>query len=276
MKVRNSHVAGRFYPGNKDEIDTLLQKLYDAERSNINTQLAQKQIIGGITPHAGYVYSGYEASHLFEIVKENITQYDTVFIINPNHSGYGATIALDNNEYWETPLGKVEVDTDFQDLLPYEKSAIAHQYEHSGEVVLPFLQYYFDYTFKIVPICILEQTYQNAFDLANDIFKSNKKLAKKILIIASTDFSHFVSPEEGRMQDELAVQEILKFNSLDLNKTVLRNNISMCGYGPVMTLLEYAKLVAEKPEIEILSRGHSGKTSPSSEVVDYISMLVYQ
>ena len=152
---------------------------------------------------------------------------------------------------------------------------MAQAHEHSAEVILPFLQYHLSYDFKIVPICMLMQTYENAANLATSIYEANKKLNKEILLIASTDFSHFLSPDEGRKKDELAVQEILRFRSKELDKTVVKNDITMCGYGPVMTLLEYAKLVAKNPKIDILSRGNSGKISPSNEVVDYISMLVY-
>ena len=102
------------------------------------------------------------------------------------------------------------------------------------------------------------------------------ELKRDILILASSDFSHYVSPEYGKEMDDLVIKEILALNTAAVYKTVISNNISVCGYGPIMTLLEYAKLIDPEVEVKILRRGHSGEVMASREVVDYISMLVYK
>ncbi|MCD4747716.1 MAG: AmmeMemoRadiSam system protein B, partial [Bacteroidales bacterium] len=215
------------------------------------------------------------AVHFFEIIKNSAEKYDTIFIINPDHSGYGNEIALDENDHWVTPLGKVEIDKEFMDKLDFPVSGIAHQYEHSGEVMIPLLQYFLDYKFKILPITITRQNIVNAKIVANAIYESNKALNKKILIIASSDFSHHVEPEYGKHLDSFVLKGISNLDSSEIYKVIIEKNISVCGYGPIMTLVEYSKLVSSKPQTKILKIGNSGEVIPSNEVVDYASILFY-
>jgi AmmeMemoRadiSam system protein B len=275
MKVRLPAVAGRFYPGTAAEIRSTLGQILLHEKDKINYSLSGEKIIGGISPHAGYMFSAYQAVHLFEILKRSEQQFDTFIIINPNHTGYGAEISVDENEAWETPLGIVPVDSDFQTELGFTVSSLAHRYEHSGEVMVPMLQYFLDYEFKILPVTMSHQNVENAVLIANAIFKTNKFLKKNICIIASSDFSHYIHPDEGRRLDGFVINEILKLNSVGVYREIKEKNISACGFGPIMTLIEYSKLTAENPKAEILKIGHSGEVIPSEEVVDYVSMLFY-
>jgi AmmeMemoRadiSam system protein B len=275
MKVRLPAVAGRFYPGTAAEIRSTLGQILLHEKDKINYSLSGEKIIGGISPHAGYMFSAYQAVHLFEILKRSEQQFDTFIIINPNHTGYGAEISVDENEAWETPLGIVPVDSDFQAELGFTVSSLAHRYEHSGEVMVPMLQYFLDYEFKILPVTMSHQNVENAVLIANAIFKTNKFLKKNICIIASSDFSHYIHPDEGRRLDGFVINEILKLNSVGVYREIKEKNISACGFGPIMTLIEYSKLTAENPKAEILKIGHSGEVIPSEEVVDYVSMLFY-
>ena len=275
MKTRKPSVAGQFYPGNKKELDKLLDDIIEKEKGQIKRELAQKNIIGGIAPHAGYVFSAYQAVHVFQIMKEHSTQFDTIFIINPNHSGMGNEVAYDGNDYWETPYGNVELDKDFAEAMNLPVSEIEQSREHSGEVMVPLLQRFLDYNFKIAPITMTMQTHSNACELANEIFNANKKLGKNIFIIASSDFSHFVTPKTGEKQDQLVIDKIKDIQSEEVEKIIRKNSISVCGYGPIMALMEYSKLVAENPKNEVLKKGCSGDVIPSNEVVDYVSFLFY-
>ncbi len=273
MKIRKPAVAGQFYPKDKIELMNLIRLICEKEKPHVDISLSAKNIIGGIVPHAGYIYSAYQAVHFFEIAKNSKDKFDTVFIINPNHNSLHPEIALDENDCWETPLGKAEIDKDFYSELGFEKSEMTHKYEHSGEVILPLLQYFFDYDFKIVPVTISTQSVDNAVKVANAVYSANKKIGKHILIIASSDFSHFLSPHEGKQRDDMVIKEILNFNTREVYKTIVRNNLSVCGFGPIMALMEYSKLACDKPEAKILKRGHSGEIIPSDSVVDYVSML---
>jgi AmmeMemoRadiSam system protein B len=276
MLTRLPVVAGSFYPGTKKEIDNLLDRIYSHEKPGIQISLSEKDLIGAVVPHAGYIFSAYEAVHVFDILSKSPVKYDTFFIINPNHTGYGQEIEVDSSKNWQTPLGSVPLDKDFVDNLNLPVSDTAQMREHSAEVMVPFLQKWLSYSFKIVPICIMSQNPLTSGEIAEKIYKANQQFKKKIFIIASSDFSHYINPEIGREKDSLVLNELEKMDSQHLYDTVIRNRISVCGYGPIMTLIEYAKLVSSKPETKILARGNSGKTMPSSSVVDYVSVLFYQ
>jgi AmmeMemoRadiSam system protein B len=101
MKIRKAAVSGKFYPSNKKELKNLIRRIVDTEKRSIKEELASNTIIGGIVPHAGYIYSAYQAVHFFEIIKHSKQEFDTFLILNPNHTGYGKEISLD-----EMMLGK--------------------------------------------------------------------------------------------------------------------------------------------------------------------------
>ncbi|MFO8234389.1 MAG: AmmeMemoRadiSam system protein B [Bacteroidales bacterium] len=276
MKIRKPVVAGQFYPSDRAELNTLITEIFSKEKDNINYDLAHHKIIGGVVPHAGYIFSAYQAIHFFEIAKKCSTQFDTVIIINPSHTGTGNEIAIDDNDSWETPLGRTEIDKDFSREMAIPESDIEEEREHSGEVMLPLLQHFLNYEFKILPITIMHQTFENAKQVANEIKQANEKLNKKILIIASSDFSHFVHPNTGAKLDQKVIDEIFALNTQGIEEVVRKNKISVCGYGPIMALMEYSKLLNHEPGISILKKGNSGDIIPSNEVVDYVSMLFYQ
>jgi len=273
MRIRKPAVAGRFYPASKESIIDQIETILSEELPNINVRFKDNSIIGGVIPHAGYMFSAFQAVHFFEIIKQSQKKYDTIVIVNPNHTGIGHDMAFDSNQAWETPLGNVELDIEFGKKLGIPISEIEQKREHSCEVMIPFLQYFLNYDFKIVPITLSRQTYKNAKYLAGKIHKVAQKLNRDILFIASSDFSHFLSPEKGKEMDEHVLRNIILFESQGVEKEVIERNISVCGYGPIMTLMEYSKLLTDKPKVDILKMGHSGEIIPSSEVVDYVSLL---
>jgi AmmeMemoRadiSam system protein B len=118
------------------------------------------------------------------------------------------------------------------------------------------------------------QNYKNAKYLARKIYEGSKKLKKKIVVVASSDFSHYVKKRIGLQLDQFAIDKILNFDSLGVENVVIKHNLSICGYGPIMTLLEYSKLVDNDSEIELLRRGNSSERYPMEEVVDYITFVV--
>ena len=273
--IRKPAVAGRFYPDNKLELKRLLDKIYKAEKAKIDLSFANMNIYGAVVPHAGYMFSAYQAVHFFDILRNQKQKYDTFVIINPNHTGYGESIALDSHKYWQTPFGVVESDVEFADNLGFEISNIAHQNEHSGEVMLPLLQYFIDYDFQIVPITMSEQTIGNSKLISEKISFVKEKLNRKICVIASSDFSHFLSAKKGQVLDNLVLNQIKNKNINSLFNEVKKNNISVCGFGAIMSLMEYCNYYNSDYKSKILARGHSGEIIPSNEVVDYISILFY-
>ncbi len=276
MKTRKAAHSGRFYPSHKKDVKKLYESILLSERIKINYELANEKLIGAIVPHAGFMYSGYQAIHVFEILKSLKQKPEIIIIVNPNHTGFGPPIATDENHAWETPLGKVDLDLDFINQIIFPKSSMAHQHEHSAEVMLPFLKYIMDNEFKIVPITLSVQNFKNAKTVAQEIFNVAKESEKKIFFIASSDFSHFISPQLGQELDNVVLKEIYKLNSVGVEQQVNSKNISVCGFGPIMSLIEYSKMISDAPKVTLLKRGHSGEVRPSDEVVNYVSVLFHE
>lgn len=213
--------------------------------------------------------------HFFESLAQQNYPFETAIVLSPNHSGWGPGVSLDSHQAWETPLGITKIDCELQSLLPVEISAEAHQMEHSAEVVLPLLQFFFAHSFKIVPISLWDQSPVKARWLAIHLLAAIKKLGRKIIVIVSTDFSHYETPEHGFEQDQKALSRLAQFDISGFYSEINRHNISICGYGPVMTLMAMAQLLYQKPAFEVLHRSHSGKAMYSQEVVNYISGIVF-
>lgn len=277
MSVRKQTVAGSFYPGEGSEITHLLEQIYLSEKKSIKNLMVPNLIIGGIVPHAGYKYSAKEAVHFFNYLKESQEQVDTFIIVTPSHSGSKYELSLDDHKSWSTPLGLIDLDFELMDFLDIPKSKDAQENEHSAEVMLPYLQYFLDYEFKIVPITMRKQSYKKSKELAEKVFKANQVRKKKIAIIASTDFSHYERPEVAFYNDNLVLNRIVNNSIRGLYDTIQENKISVCGYGPIMTLMFYARMINNEFKVEILSRGNSSQFNNNKEelVVDYVSALFY-
>ena len=275
MSVRHPAVAGTFYPENPTSIKKMLQEILDNQQARFSKKIKPKEIIGGIVPHAGYKYSAKEAIHFFRYLQNDNHNYETIIIINPCHYGSKDDISLDAHDFWETPIGQIPLDKEFMEFMNIPRSSDAQKNEHSAEVVLPYLQFFLDYPFKILPISMLKQSYKSARVLAENIYKANQVLKRKIAIIASSDFSHQVRPEVGFYNDNLVINRILNNSIRGLYDTIHENNISVCGYGPIMTLMFYSRMINPDYKVDILSRGNSGNNLGAELVVDYVSALFY-
>jgi hypothetical protein len=274
-RTRYPAFAGSFYPSSPKTLREVIGDCLEKESRRITPPPEKGILLGGVVPHAGYLYSGNHAVHFFETVRRSGQHFDTAVIIHPNHTGVGPVIALDENEEWETPLGKIPIDLELVDLLPFERSEPAHEQEHSGEVMVPFLQYFLQEGLKILPVIMSRQTPENARKIAKEIFGAASRLNRSILFIASSDFCHFLSPEKGHDLDELVIREILALNTEGVANQVQRFRISVCGFGPIMALIEYSRLKSASPVAKVLSRGNSGEVQPSRSVVDYVTILVW-
>ena len=277
--LRQPAVAGAFYPDNPEKLVELIESSFldDAGVGHIpklNSFEDKDYPINVMVPHAGYQYSGAIASHGYCKIVEN--GFPEVFIIiSPNHTGFGSEISVFNEGSWITPLGNVEVDAEFADAVIdasdfASADFTAHIREHSIEVQLPFLQYFSD-DFKIVPITMGRQNFVTSSDLAKAIFEAAEKLDKSYCVIASTDLSHFNNQEKANKVDAFVLEDIEEMNEFKLFEEVVQYNITMCGYGPVMTTMSLSKKV-NKNTSEILAYGTSGDVSGDfTSVVGYAS-----
>lgn len=276
MRKRSAAVEGRFYPSTKSRI---FDQIMDIEQSGRypEPELSPRKIFGAVLPHAGHLYSGYQTIPFFQLLRRHSLFPDTFVIVHPNHTGHGAPLAIDDAEIWSNSIGEVAVDTELARAMDIPFDARSHAREHSAEVIIPFMQYFSsEQGFSIVPVCMMDQTYKNAAHISERIIGAQKKTGRKIMLIASCDFSHFLPPSEGAELDQLILDRILERNTREVERTVVDRRISVCGYGPIMCLMEYASSRSPDYKFEILARGHSGEVSPSVEVVDYISLIAYK
>jgi AmmeMemoRadiSam system protein B len=265
---RKAAVAGYFYPGSAGELRRMLSRM-------ILPKEKKEKAIAVVAPHAGYVYSGPVAGAVYSSVEIP----DTVVLLAPSHRPIRSTIALMKEGDWETPLGTLPVAADLAVRIMGLSKLVrddpsAHLEEHSLEVQLPFLQF-FKPEFSIVPISI---SYLASFDelenLGLAVARGIRELKKEALIVASTDMSHYISREEAKEKDFLAIQKVLDLDPKGLFDVVKRKDISMCGFQPTTSALVAAKdLGAQKAEL--IKYATSGdQTGDYHEVVGYAGIRI--
>jgi len=266
--MRAPVVADRFYPGRVAELRTTLQRLVpDISEAD------KKEAIAVISPHAGYVYSGGVAGETIGAVRIP----GTVVILGPNHHGNGAPLAL-GTEDWRMPLGDVAVDRELGSLILERSEVItedetAQAYEHSLEVQVPFLQYCSG-SVRIVPIVVSHVPYSVCVEAANDLGRAIRDYSSPVLLLASTDMTHYESREAASRKDYLALDRIEALDPQGLFETVVGNRITMCGIMPTtITLLAAINLGATKTEL--VRYTDSGEASgDTSQVVGYAGLIV--
>ena len=237
MQMRQPVVAGRFYPDDPKELFSTVREYIARGRTRVSGPVHP---VAGMAPHAGYVFSGPTAGVFYAAIGKVPS---TVVLLGPNHTGMGASVAVDTHDAWLTPLGQVEVARDLAEQLvrtgAAESDAAAHMFEHSIEVHVPFLQV-LRQDVKILPVCIAASSYERADSLARALFRVTEPLGDDVLVVASTDMSHYVSADEARRLDSLAFDRIRALDARGLYDTVLSHDISMCGFMPVTVAMLWA------------------------------------
>ncbi len=265
--TRQAAVAGQFYPGRPGELRDMISEMTDpgAER---------KDVVGVVSPHAGFIYSGPVAGAVFSRIKFT----DTFIIIGPNHRGLGKPLSITTGGSWSTPLGEVPIDSGLAKAVlaaseGLEEDTLAHRYEHSLEVQVPFLQY-FKPDVKIVPIVLAQaepKVYQGIGRSIAATLKSRKEAA---VIVASSDMTHYEPHESAKAKDKKAIEAILSLDADELVRRIGRYDISMCGYAPVISLIA-AALEMGAGKAELIKYQTSGDTSGDySSVVGYAGIMI--
>lgn len=267
--VRKPAVAGQFYPGSEKSLkkkieECFLHKLGPGKIPENEGKL--HNIKGIVSPHAGFAYSGPVAAHAYKEVYED-GKPDLFIILGPNHRGMGASVSVTDQDF-QTPFGNVKVDREVADELVggvIEMNDTAHMGEHSLEVQLPFIQYLWD-DIKMVPLSFNIQNYKTAKEVGEKIKDISE--GKEILVVASTDFSHYVVQETAKKKDKMAIDKIINNDPRGLFETVQKENISMCGYGPVMAMM----IGSGGTKGKLLKYATSGDIMAMREVVGYASL----
>jgi hypothetical protein len=271
--MRSPSVAGQFYASDaaglrKQVEDCFLHRLGPGKLPKAEDR--ERDVLGAVVPHAGYMYSGPEAAHVYySIAKQK--KPNTVVILGPNHSGYGSAVAV-SKETWKTPLGEVAVDSEAADFLRkncriIDADEVAHRYEHSIEVQLPFLQYIYR-DFRFVPICLGIQDLDTSEEIAQCLAK-----IKDAIIIASSDFTHYEPKEQATAKDKKAIEHILNLDEKKFLQTVYDLDLSICGYGAIATCIAAVKKLGAT-KAELLKYATSGDiTGDDSSVVAYAGIV---
>jgi AmmeMemoRadiSam system protein B/AmmeMemoRadiSam system protein A len=265
--IRRPVVAGQFYPASPSQLRALIEQLVDEK-------VAKVDAIGLLSPHAGYVYSGPVAGAVISRVKFK----DTFIIIGPSHTGRGKPLSIMTRGAWETPLGEVEIDSELgKQILAtssyLQEDDVAHQYEHSIEVQLPFLQY-FKPDIKIVPIVLAYSSGGTYKEIGREIARAVRDLNREVVIMASSDMTHYEPQEVARKKDTQAIEAILDLNEDELLKRVYELDISMCGHAPAASLISAARELGATGA-ELVKYQTSGDiTGDYSAVVGYAGVII--
>ena len=265
--IRHPVVAGQFYPGSASQLKAMIEMLVDEK-------VEKQDVIGLVSPHAGYAYSGPVAGAVISRIKFK----DTFIIMGPNHTGMGKPLSIMTQGTWKTPLGEVEIDAELGEQILATSSHLkeddaAHQCEHSIEVQVPFLQY-FKPDIRIVPIILGYASGATYKEIGKEIAKAVRKLNREVVLIASSDMTHYEPQELAQRKDTQAIDAILGLDEDELLKRVEELNISMCGYAPTVSLISAAKELGAK-SVELVRYQTSGDTTGDySSVVGYAGIII--
>ncbi|MEO0105994.1 MAG: AmmeMemoRadiSam system protein B [candidate division WOR-3 bacterium] len=271
-EYRESIHAGSWYPGKEKELKEVINTYLKNARAKV-----PGEIYGLVSPHAGYMYSGPFAAFAYRVIENK--EFDDVIVIGPSHRHgfYGASV--DKMAGRKTPLGKVDFDTELAESIIKQNPKVikydpdAHSEEHSVEIQIPFLQVVLK-KFKIVEIVMGSQDYNTCVALSDAIVNATK--SRKVLIIASSDLSHYHNQEKAEELDNLVINAIERFDPELLYKRLSSDSCEACGGGPIITvMLAVKKFGVDKARV--LVYGTSGNiTGDYAQVVGYLSAAFFK
>jgi AmmeMemoRadiSam system protein B len=278
LKVRPPAFAGSWYAGTPESLKKQIEEVFTHKLGPRNLPTVMKDgprnIVGLVSPHAGYMYSGPVAAHgYYQLAKDG--KPDVLVIFSPNHTGRGSALAALREGVWRTPLDDVEIDTATADEILQASSIIdvdevAHAYEHSIELQLPFLQYLYGSDFKFVPITFMMQDLESSREVGKATAKALS--GKNALVIASTDMSHYEPQERAEKKDRMALEAAVKLDEEQYYSIIESQAVSSCGYGPTIAAITASKELGAKKG-KLLSYRTSGDiTGDYSQVVGYASI----
>ena len=281
LRVRKPAVAGYFYPSDPRELTESIRNsfLHSLGPGKLPPSEPDESLIGVISPHAGYIYSGPIAAHVYYKVSGLRGRVKTIVIVGPNHYGIGSGVAVPESVVWETPLGSIEIDTKLSRTLVRLSRMVdiddsAHWREHSIEVQVPFIQYSFGKEVKILPISMAMQDMLTAVEVGDALARAVKEVGERVLLVASTDFTHYEPHEEAYRRDAKALEAIMSMDTAEFYRVIERYNVSMCGYGAVAVILTASRALGAN-KVELLKYATSGDTAgDKSSVVGYGSLAI--
>lgn len=264
---RNAVVAGQFYHGSSAKLTHQVQQY-------VSNNLPRENAIGILSPHAGLIYSGAVAGEVYS----RITMPETFLLIGPNHTGLGPMVSLMASGEWEIPTGVFTIDEGLARKILHNAPLAsddtqAHMFEHSLEVQLPFIGY-FSKNARIVPLTVLSASLDECRLLGEGIAQSIKRTDYRVVIVASSDMSHYIPDDAARKRDKMAINRIVSLDPEGLLDTVRKEQITMCGYLPAAIMLFAAKSLGAA-KAHLIRYATSGEVSGDYEhVVGYAGIIV--
>lgn len=266
--IRRAAVAGRFYPGRRSELTEALKSYAEPAEQRVRA-------VGLVVPHAGYIYSGHVAGAVYSRV-ELPSRY---VILCPNHTGFGPPLSVMKAGAWETPLGEILIDEEMAAAIMKQEEALeddtfAHQFEHALEVQLPFLQHLAGREVRFVPITIGTSQLARLQALGAAIAMAVEAIDRSTLVVASSDMNHYEPDSVTRIKDRKAIDKVLEIDPKGLYDVVHKEDISMCGYAPTISMLTAARSLGAS-SAELVKYATSGDVSGDfSSVVGYAGLII--
>jgi len=272
--IRQPVVAGQFYPDEKKELEKMIHSCFEHRLGpGTDSVNPSEKIFGVVCPHAGYVYSGPIACHSYKAISPQSPEL--AIIIGPNHFGVGKEAATMIDAQWQTPLGKVQVDSESAKQVSEISNIIeideySHSQDHSIEVQIPMLQEVLSNEFQILPIILRSQEMKTALDVGNAVYEIAKE--KNAIIIASSDFTHYEENSFAHQQDKALIEPILGMDTEKFYQVLYEKRVTSCGYGAMASAIIACKMMGATKG-KLLSYATSGDVSGDTEsVVGYSSI----
>ncbi len=264
---REPAVVGRFYPANPVSLRRTIDSFLDRQKEPLEAKAI-------VSPHAGYLYSGAVAGAVYGSVKLP----KRVIVLGPNHTGRGGQLALYPDGEWLTPLGTVSIDTEMNGRLLAECPLVredhtAHAGEHSLEVQIPFLQALVP-EFRLSAICVFTADYRSLESLGHALAKVIQSFDEPVLIVASSDMTHFESADAAAKKDKLAIDRVIAIDPRGLYDVVLEKDISMCGFAPTVAALTACRDLGASTGRLIRYADSGDITGDKSDVVAYAGIAI--
>lgn len=275
--TRRSVIAGTWYPGTEKG----LARAVDGYLANVDQPLVAGELVGLISPHAGYTYSGQAAAYAYHQLQG--LQVDTVVLVAPSHRAWVGDHAVSAEDAYETPLGLVPLDHAFIDELAGRVflRRIQGDKEHSLEIQLPFLQRQLG-EFQLVPILMSADDPAVAQSLAAalaGIVRQQANEGKRALLIASSDLHHIESYDQVVRRDQQVVDAIAAYDLERLTSLVMAPGCSVCGRMPILTVMHAARALGAGAAqvLHYTNSGDvSGQRSRGQYTVGYAAAAVYR